>query len=101
VQSNERVRVVEDPDDPGMHGPDVDAEFFVQLTLECVRNGLAGLELSSRELPVSRVRLSLGTAREEQTAVGPDQDADRDVDRRAGDGHPPAERAEVSRCPAH
>ncbi len=46
VQANERVRIVEDPDDPGMHRPDVDAEFFVQFTLQCVRHGFARLELS-------------------------------------------------------
>jgi len=101
VQPDERVRIVEDADDPRMDGTDVDAEFFVQFAPQGVRDRLPRFELPARELPVPRVRLARGPAREQEAAVGPDQDADGDIDRRARRGHPRAGRAADSRCPAH
>src|SRR5262249_33629447 len=53
---------------------DDDAELFGEFARERFAWQLAGLDLATRELPVTRIRLAEGALREQHAAVGCDDD---------------------------
>src|SRR5687767_10100395 len=70
AEANGAVGISENPREPRISRPDVDAELLVELSRERGGRRLAPLELAAGKFPVAGVDLARGTLGEEESAVG-------------------------------
>jgi hypothetical protein len=80
VEANGAVGIRENPREPRIRRPDVDAELFVQLAGERGCRRLARLDLAAGKFPVAGVDLARRALGEEERAVGTLDDRRRNLD---------------------
>src|SRR6185369_6309899 len=80
IQPDQRMRIVDPLDAPGMDSADGQADFLVQLAPQRLLHAFAGFDLAARKLPVALVNLARRARCQQEGTVRTDQHAHGDFD---------------------